>query len=108
MLTTGRAGYGDYNVLWSEISLRKELVFCSREILEDELLQHITDLRFDPHIAIFCKSCLGTEETAQLQESTAHTKLGCLVAEGITLRAKKENPRDPPAQIESWNFSSQN
>ena len=53
MLTTGSAGYGDHNVLWLEISLGKELVFCLREILEEELVGHIADLRFDPHITIF-------------------------------------------------------
>ena len=58
-------------------------------ILEDEAIEYIADLRFSPHLTIFQKSSLGTEERAQLQESSNFAKLGAIVATGMTLREKK-------------------
>ena len=77
-----------------------------REILEDGLYDNIVDPRFSPHINIFRCNSLGDEEKAQLQESVAHTKLGCMVGEGITLRARKGNPGEAPAPLDSWHFLS--
>ena len=106
MLTTGRAGYGDYGVIWLEVALGRELVNSLREILDEELYENIVDPRFSPHITIFHRNSLGDEEKAQLQESVAHEKLGCLVGEGITLRARKGNPGGAPAPLDIWHFFS--
>ena len=80
-------------------------MFCLREILEDEAIEYIADLRFAPHLTIFHKSSLGVEEKAQLQESTNHAKLGAIVATGMTLREKKgaSGNLEP---VESWYFRS--
>ena len=105
MITTGRAGFGDNGATWLEIELGRGLVFCLREILEDEAIEHIADLRFSPHVTIFQKSILGTEERAQLQESSNVAKLGAIVATGMTLREKKGTSGNLEP-VESWYFRS--
>ena len=97
--------FGDYGSTWLEIELGRDLVFCLQEILEDEAIEYIADLRFAPHLTIFHKSSLGVEEKAQLQESTNHAKLGAIVATGMTLREKKgaSGNLEP---VESWYFRS--
>ena len=78
-------------------------MFCLREILEDEAIEYIADLRFAPHLTIFHKSSLGVEEKAQ--ERTNHAKLGAIVPTGMTLREKKgaSGNLEP---VESWYFRS--
>ena len=93
-------GYGDHNVLWLEISLGKELVFCLREILEEELVGHIADLCFDPHITILLR---GKGSTAG--EHCSH-KTWRLVGRRHNPASKEGKTGDPPAPIESWSFSS--
>ena len=63
-----------------------------------ELQKHLSQ------ITIFHKSALGDEEKAQLKESIVHTKLGCWMGEGITLRARKGNHGETSGPVESWNF----
>ena len=94
MMTFGKLAFGDYGIVWLEVELRKELVTCLREYIEVEAVEFITELRFVPHLTIFRKGSLETEEKAQLVASSVHTRLGCISAEGMTLRERKKGSRN--------------
>jgi 2'-5' RNA ligase len=92
MITMSRLGFGDHGVVWMELGVGKELTNTLREFVEDEMGEYLTDLRFSPHISIFKRSSLSDREKEQLMENT--TRLGPLVAHGITLRLRKVKGMD--------------
>jgi 2'-5' RNA ligase len=89
MVTMNRIGFGDHNVVWMELAIGKELTITLRELIEDEMPEFLTDMRFHPHISIFKRSSLTDKARTQLMESTGHARLGPLVAHGLTLRLRK-------------------
>ena len=89
LITCGSIKFMKHSVLALKIEMGKEVCNMLRHLIEIELEPWLADLRFSAHITIFTNSSVAESERRQLGESVKHRKLGCLICETITLRAKK-------------------
>ena len=55
-------GDGDSRAVFIKVALGSEILSILRGILEDELMEFVTDLRFYPHVTLFTKSDLTPEK----------------------------------------------
>ena len=99
MVSLSGMGFGDHGVCWLNIGVGRELIKAFREILEDDVGNHITDGRFMPHISIFKRNTMNDVTKKQLAESVQFMKLGPIVATGASLRSKKDKARNILSEI---------
>merc|ERR1711888_475850 len=62
-------------VLFAKVNLGREMLEILRGLLEDELGDKITDMRFTPHVTIF-DECSLTQETRENLFKTAEVMVG--------------------------------
>ena len=62
-------------VLFAKVNLGREMLEILRGLLEDELGDKITDMRFNPHVTIF-DECSLTPETRENLFKTAELMVG--------------------------------
>ena len=82
-------GYGDYGVVWIEMSLGEESVKILREVIEDEVGHLLTDIRFHAHLTIFRGSELSDERKETIQAAVREVRLGSATIGEVTLRSRK-------------------
>ena len=88
-MTFKGVGYGDYGVVWIEMSLGEESVKILREVIEDEVGHLLTDLRFHAHLTIFCGSELSDERKETIKAAVREVRLGSATIGEVTLRSRK-------------------
>jgi 2'-5' RNA ligase len=89
LLTCNLVKFLDTGSLALGIDVGKELCVMARHLIEEELGQLLTDLRFSPHLTLFTNNKMGQLERNQLGESLSHVKTGSFSCNNITLRTKK-------------------
>ena len=86
-------------VLFAKVNLGREMLEILRGLLEDELGDKITDMRFTPHVTIF-DECFLTPETHENLFKTAE------VIVGPTIRASDMSFRERYQQREHRELSN--
>jgi 2'-5' RNA ligase len=89
LLTCNLVKFLDTGSLALGIDVGKELCIMARHLIEEELGQYLTDLRFSPHLTLFTNNKMGEKERNQLAESLSHIRTGSFSCNNITLRTKK-------------------
>ena len=99
-------GFGD-EAVWTKMNLGASSVQVLRELLEDEVDPYLTDGRFQPHITVYRK-CVSDEETRRnVEAAVQEMKLGCVLADRVTLRERKNGPeiKEP---LQTWSLRKTN
>ena len=89
LLTCNLVKFLDTGSLALGIDVGKELCIMARHLIEEELSQYLTDLRFSPHLTLFTGNKMGEKERNQLAESLTHVRTSAFSCDNITLRSKK-------------------
>ena len=78
-----------------KVNLGKEILEIIRGIMEDEKMEQMTDLRFQPHVTLFSQSNLSPERRASLFKTASSVLVSAVSIGAMSLREKKMNDKEP-------------
>ena len=93
--------FGDRGSVWIRMNLGTEVIMVLRELIEANLGQWLTDLRFSSRITIFRSSEISDEKKRGLRGTAKEINLGCATVRKLSLRPRKvgKEKREPVLQV---------
>ena len=82
-------GDGDSRAVFIKVALGSEILSILRGILEDELMEFVTDLRFYPHVTLFTKSDLTPEKGMKLLKTGNPPLISAVSVRAMSFRERK-------------------
>ena len=82
-------GDGDSSAIFIRVDLGKEILNILQGILEDDMVEYMTDLRFQPHVTLFTQSDLTPERRAKLFKTANPVLVSAVTVREMTLRERK-------------------
>ena len=82
-------GDGDSRAIFIKVLLGSEILSILRGILEDELMEFVTDLRFYPHVTLFTKSDLTPEKEMKFLKTGNPSLISAVSVRAMSFRERK-------------------
>ena len=82
-------GDGDSSAIFIKVDLGKEILNILWGILEDEMVEYMTDLWFQPHVTLFTQSDLTPARRAKLFKTASSELVSAVTVGALTLRERK-------------------
>ena len=78
-----------------KVNLGKEILEVLCGIIEDEMMEEMTDLLFQPHITLFAQSNLSPERRASLFKTASSVLVSAVSIGAMSLRERKMDDKEP-------------